>query len=143
MGLILLGALPPFPSQGDPLHYKTQPRWPSIVRPFESVVGSPHLMLPNLLTHFRLCSLQICLEDALQPPHLPALSDARVSGHLTPCTVEEFLSGRVSLVLNVLCLARSDIQTCPLSSACAYTGASRWPGGQCTGSSSPANPAAV
>ena len=29
MGLTLLGALLPFPSQGDPLHYKARSRWPS------------------------------------------------------------------------------------------------------------------
>ena len=100
----------------------------------------PTLHAPQPLPRFRLCTAQVCLEDALQPPHPPALSDAGVSGRLRPCTVEEPLAGRVSLDLNALCLMRSGSQTCPLPSGCAYTRASRWLGGQCTGKSFPAQP---
>ena len=57
-----------------------------------------------------------------------------------PCTVEEPLAGWVSLDLNALCLVRSGTQTCPLPSRYAYTRASRWLGGQCTGKSSPPHP---
>ena len=91
-------------------------------------------MLPNL------CPSHVCLEDALQAPHLPALSDAGVSGHLTPCMVEEPLVGQVSLDLNAFYLVKSGTQTCPLPSRCAYTRASRWLDGQSTGYSSPAQP---
>ena len=88
------------------------------------------------LPRFKLCALQVCLEDVLQPFQPSALSDASVSGHVTPCRVEEPLAGWVSLDLNVLCLVRSGTQTCPLPSGCA----SRCLGGQRTGSSSPPQP---
>ena len=78
------------------------------------------------LPRFKLCALQVCLEDVLQPFQPSALSVAGVSGHVTPCTVEEPLAGWVSLDLNALCLVRSGTQTCPLPSDCAYAMASRW-----------------
>lgn len=56
-------------------------------------------MLPNLC-HSHVSALERCT----QAPHLPALSDAGVSGHLTPCTVEEPLVGQVSLDLNAFAL---------------------------------------
>ena len=97
------------------------------------------LHAPQHLPHFRLCTLQVCLEDVLQPPHPPSLSNAAVNGHLTACMVEEPLAGRVSLDLNALYLVRSGTQTCPLQSGCAYTGVSRWLGGH-TGRNSPPQP---
>ena len=84
------------------------------------------LHVPQTLPRFRLCALQVCLEDVLQPFQSSALSDAGVSGHVTPCTGEEPLAGWVSLDLNVLCLVRSGTQICPLPSDCAYMRASRW-----------------
>ena len=149
MGLTLLGALTPFPSQGDPLHYKTQPRQPSHLKnPPWSLNVSPWLV-PHYSCSPTSASFQALhftglpgrCAPASPPP--PALSDVRVSGHLMSCMVEKPLAGWVFLDLNVLCLERSGTQTCPLPSGCAYTRVSRWPGGQCTKSSSPANPAAV
>ena len=52
------------------------------------------------LPRFRLCALQVCLEDVLQPFQSSALSDAGVSEYLRACTVEEPLTGQVSLDLN-------------------------------------------
>ena len=75
------------------------------------------------LPRFKLCALQVCLEDVLQPFQPSALSDAGVSEYLRACTVEEPLTGQVSLDLNALFLGT---QTCPLPSDCAYAMASRW-----------------
>ena len=126
MGLTLLGALSPFPIQGDPLSYKSQSRRLSQLKNLPwSLDVFPTLHTPQLLPRFRLCTSQVCLEDALQSPNTPALSDTGVSGDLMPCTVEEPLAGWVSLDLNALCLVRSGTQTCPLPSGWAYTGASR------------------
>ena len=105
----------------------------------ESSGWFPMLHAPQHLPHFRLCTLQVCLEDALQPPHPPSLSNAAVNGHLTACMVEEPWAGRVSLDSNALYLVRSGTQTCPLQSGCAYTGVSRWLGGH-TGRNSPPQP---
>ena len=105
MGLTLLGAPPPFPSQGDPLHYKPQGRRPSRLKspPWSLGVSQgwvPHASCSPNSARFRLCALQVCLEDVLQPFQPSALSVAGVSGHVTPCTVEEPLAGWVSLDLN-------------------------------------------
>ena len=144
MGLTLLGALTPFPSQGDPLHYETQLRSHSHLKALQ------FLDVSQCLVPHSSCSPTSALFQALHfidlpgrcgpasPP--PVLSDTGVSGHLTPCTVGEPLAGWVSLELNMHCLLRSGTQTGPLTSGCAYTGSSCWPGGQHTGSSSPAQP---
>ena len=141
MGLTLLGALPPFPSQGDPLHYKAQSRWPSQLKSPPWSLAVSQWLDGNTSRSPTSASLQVLFFTGLSrrctlasPP--PALSDVGVSGHLISCTVEEFLAEWVSLDLNALCLVRSGTQTCPLPSGCA----SRCLGGQRTGSSSPPQP---
>ena len=128
MSLTLLGAFPPYPSQGDPLHYRTQSRQPShLISPPWSLVVSQWLV-PHASCSPTSASFQALhftgLPGRCAPTSPPrALSDAGVREYLRACTVEEPLTGQVSLDLNALFLGT---QNCPLPSDCAYTMASRW-----------------
>ena len=128
MGLTL-GGLPPFPSQGDPLHYKTQLRWPSHLKSPPWSLDVSQCLVPHISCSPTSASFQALHFTGLPgrcaptcPP--PALSDAGVREHLMACMVEEPLTGQVSLDLNALFLLRSGTQICPLPSDCAYTVAS-------------------
>ena len=128
MGLTLLGAHPLFPSQRDPLHYKIQSRWPSHLKSPPWSLDVSQCLVPHISCSPTSASFQALHFTGLprrcaptSPP--PALSDAGVSEYLRACTVEEPLTGQVSLDLNALFLGT---QTCPLPSDCAYAMASRW-----------------
>ena len=137
-----MAGLPPFPSEGDPLHYKTQSRWPSRLKSPPWSLDVSQCLVPHIS-----CSPTSASYQALHFTGLPgrcaptspprALSDAGVREYLRACTVEEPLTGQVSLDLNALFLGT---QTCPLPSDCAYTMASRWLHDQHTRSSSLAQP---
>ena len=121
-----------FPSQRDPLHYKTQPRqlrWPSHLKSPPWSLDVSQCLVPHISCSPTSASFQALHFTGLPgrcaptcPP--PALSDAGVREHLMACMVEEPLTGQVSLDLNALFLLRSGTQICPLPSDCAYTVAS-------------------
>ena len=122
MGLTLLGPLPPFPCQGDPLHYKTQPRRSSHLK-------SPpwHLDVTQGLVPQASCSPTSASFQALCFTGLPgrctpaspslALSDAGVNGHATPCTPYHQGPLWTLQCLSVLCTSRRAGRNCQVNIA--------------------------
>lgn len=108
-GSDLSGGPPPFPSQGDSSRSKASiqmgpticgnPPWSFDVRQ-RLVPHSPFVPNICLVSGSALHRSAWKMHPALPTPSPE--SDAGVSGHLRPCTVEEPLAGRVSLDLNAL-----------------------------------------
>ena len=81
MGLTLLGALPPFPSRGDPLHSKPQPTGPSSLKsppwPLSVSQGlAPHSSCSPTSASFQALHFTGLPERCTPASHSPALSDA-------------------------------------------------------------------